>query len=117
MMTLATGRVKGQQAEIVSVCRWLAPWRGESPLRLGASRRVRSRVLCRVGRRVRGPGVECVLPGKVFRLGVPLRVRVLPWDHLPRRRYHRRWPFGSVVDEAKCWAWGRGFVRTFGWRI
>src|ERR1700687_2847208 len=70
-----------------------------SPVQLGASRLDPNRIDYLAGRRVRRLAGELVLPGKMFRLGEPFRVRVLAWDHLWRSRYHRRCPAGSLAAD------------------
>src|SRR5439155_6782734 len=62
---------------------WLALRRCESPLRLGASRRVPRRIDCLGRRTVRMLGAGFALQAAAFRSAVPSRVRVLAWGDLP----------------------------------
>src|SRR5205809_2063847 len=69
--------------QTVSFRRWLALRRCETPLRLGTSRRVPSRIDCLGGRIVRRLGAGCALQAAAFRPAVPSRVRVLALGNLP----------------------------------
>src|SRR2546422_10384074 len=75
--------------QTVSFRRWLALRRCESPLRLGASRRVPSQIGCLGGRIVRTLVAVYALQAAASRPAVPSRVRGLAWGiYLRRLRYH-----------------------------
>src|SRR5713226_10110645 len=95
----------------ISLCEWLALRRCESPLRLGASRRVPSRTDCLVERRVHRLVAVFVLRETASRPAAPSHVRVLAWGNLPPAITLSQFFVRTEGGErrAELGTWGPGF--------